>query len=94
MYKIFVALLDDSIPTLSPSMPPFSQLKGSPVQQRIVSSSSSSHKGTEFSTWCMQCIDVPLMLYWSLNYCNKSTAGYVLIILYLLILSMIFHDSH
>ena len=54
IYKIFVALLDDSIPTLSPSMPPLSQLEGSPLQQRIVSSSSSSHEGTEFNTWCMQ----------------------------------------
>ena len=81
IYKIFVALFDDSIPALSPSMSPLSQLEGSPMQQRIVSSSSSSHEGTEFSTWCMPVYTfiTNVVLNFELLY-NKSTAGYVLLL--------------
>ena len=82
IYKIFVALFDDSFPTLSPSMSPprTNQLEGSPMQQRIVSSSSSPHKGTECSKWCMR---VYRFITNVLNFellCNKSTAGYVLLL--------------
>ena len=77
-YKIFVALFDDSIPTLSPSMSPphTNQLEGSPMQQRIVSSSSSPHEGTEFSKWCMRVYRfiTNVALNFELLY-NKSTAG-------------------